>query len=423
MRARHYTSRMLSSRRTFLQTVGAAAVAAGAGRATAQAAGFVHTKHKDILGPDGEKIRLRGISLGNWLVQEGYMFLFEGGPESPREIEAYFDQLLGPEAARDFWIEYRRNYIAKADIDYIASCGLNSVRIPLHYKFFVDDAGFALLDPVIGWCRAAGLWVILDMHCAPGGQTGANIDDSWGYPWLFESAASQEQTIEVWTRIARHYRDESAVLGYDLLNEPIPNVPAIEKYNAQLEPLYRRIGDAIRQVDTNHALILEGAQWANNLGVFGKPFDPNCIYEFHLYWTDVNDDMINHYLDFRDDRNAPIWLGESGENTDEWVAGFIRVLEHNHVGWCFWPYKKMGKPSCMVSVQTPAHWEEIAAFARVAQNTGNPAGRIGARPPQERIQAATAELLENVRFERCRPNPGYLNALGTSPGGASGQRR
>src|ERR1022692_2920886 len=128
---------------------------------------FVHTDGKHIVAPNGEKLLLRGINLGNWLVPEGYMFHFDKGPASYREISALFNDLIGPDEAARFWKQYRDAYIAEADI-----------------RLIDDGTAFPLLDRVIAWCRQSHIWVILDMHCAPGGQTGTNIDDSWGYPWL-----------------------------------------------------------------------------------------------------------------------------------------------------------------------------------------------------------------------------------------------
>ncbi len=374
---------------------------------------FVRTQGKNLITPAGEKLLLHGINLGNWFEPEGYMFLFEGGPQSPREIEAFFNELIGPAAAADFWKEYRRRYITESDIQFIQRSGLNSVRIPLHYKFFLPGGnGFEILDPALGWCRRAGVWVILDMHCAPGGQTGANIDDSWGYPWLYESPRDQQLICDVWKNIAQRYKDEPIVLGYDLFNEPIPQFPRLRKYNDQLEPLYRKITKAIREVDSNHVIILEAAQWDTNFKVFGPPFDPNVLYEFHKYWMPPVQTAIQQYVDYRDRYNVPIWLGESGENTDTWIQQFVSLLDTNGIGWCFWPYKKMEKASCMVSIQKPAYWDEIVAFAKMPAGTGNAEKRIAARPSLDDSRKAVDDLLDKVRFESCRVNPGYLQALG-----------
>jgi aryl-phospho-beta-D-glucosidase BglC (GH1 family) len=403
---------MVSTRREFA-AASAAAVIFPKKNSKKAAKGFVRAQGKELIDPDGKPLLLRGINLGNWLEPEGYMFLFDDGPQSPREIEAFFNELVGPTEAAAFWQDYRKRFITEADIRFIQQTGLNSVRIPFHYKFFVSgDDGFRWLDAAIEWCDKAGLWVILDMHCAPGGQTGTNIDDSWGYPWLFESEEAQDTTCQVWKRIAEHYRDEPAVIGYDLLNEPIPHFPRLQKYNSKLEPLYKRITRAIREVDQNHLVILGGAQWDTNFQVFGSPFDSKSLYQFHKYWMEPNEDAIREYLNFRERYNVPVWLGESGENTDQWVQRFVQVLEKNNVGWCFWPYKKMEKTSCLVSVAQPAHWDEITAFAKMPGGTGAAEKHIAARPSLENSREALHDLLQKIEFSSCSANRGYLTALG-----------
>ena len=371
---------------------------------------FVHAQGKYIVAPSGDKLLLRGINLGNWLVPEGYMFRFEKGPASFREISALFNELIGPPDATRFWKQYREDYITEADIRFIHEAGFNCVRIPFHYKLADDGELFPLLDRVIAWCRQAHLWAILDMHCAPGGQTGTNIDDSWGYPWLFESEEEQQLAVGFWRSIAKRYADEPAVLGYDLLNEPIP--PPVSRYNDRLEPVYRKITEAVRQVDPNHAVIFGGAQWDSNFQVFGQPFDRNTIYTFHKYWTAPTQDVIQSYLDFRERYQVPIWMGESGENQDSWIAQFTAMLEKNEVGWAFWPYKKMDATSSPVSFERPANWDEIVRYAALPGGTGEAEEKMKKRPSIENSRAALASLLEKIRLENCRINAGYLKALG-----------
>lgn len=375
--------------------------------------GFVQVQGKQLVDGSGNPLVLRGINLGNWFVPEGYMFNLDNGPSSGREIDALFRDLAGPDATDAFWREWRDTYIARDDIQLIRNSGFNSVRIPLHHALFVENgAGFATLDRAIRWCRDAGLLVILDLHAAPGGQTGTNIDDSWGYPWLFESAKAQEETIGLWRRIALRYRDETAVLGYDLLNEPIPHFPHLRKYDSALEPLYKRIATGIRNVDKNHIVILGGAQWDSNFKVFGAPFDSGSMYTFHKYWTEPTKAVIQDYLDFRDRYNVPIWLGESGENNDKWIAKFRGVLEENRVGWCFWPYKKLDQTSSVVTFARPVYWDEIVAYAKLPGGVGEVEKRLAARPSMEHAQAALADLLKQIRFENRRVNEGFLKALG-----------
>jgi endoglucanase len=265
---------------------------------------------------------------------------------------------------------------------------------------------------LIVWSRAENLYVILDLHAAPGGQTGTNIDDSAGYPWLYQSPQEQEHLIAIWRRLATHYRDEPTVIGYDLLNEPIPHFPKLAPLNSSLEPLYKKLSAEIRKVDGHHILFLGGAQWDGNFSVFGKPFDANTAYTFHKYWTVPDESVLRQYLDFRERYDVPIWMGESGENTDEWIAQFAKALEKNNIGWAFWPYKKMEKPSAVVSIIPPADWGQIVEFAKLPRGTAHAEERLKARPAQETILRAFTELLESVRVQKCRVNEGYLRALG-----------
>jgi endoglucanase len=375
---------------------------------------FAHTDHKQIIDAAGRPLLLRATNLGNWLVPEGYMWLFEGGPQSPSEIRALVLELLGPEASAAFWQKYRENYITREDIALLHRAGFNAIRVPLHYSLFESDdaAGFKLLDRLILWSRAEGLYVILDLHAAPGGQTGANIDDSAGYPWLYQSPQEQEHLISIWRRLAGHYRDEPAVLGYDLLNEPIPHFPKLAPLNPLLEPVYKKVSAEIRKVDAHHILFLGGAQWDSNFSVFGKPFDTNVAYTFHKYWTAPDESVIRQYTDFRERYDVPIWMGESGENTDEWIAQFVKTLEKNNIGWAFWPYKKMEKSSAVVSIIPPADWGKIVEFAKLPRDSAHVEERLKARPEQETITHTFAELLESVRVQKCRVNQGYFKALG-----------
>jgi endoglucanase len=375
---------------------------------------FVHTQGKEIVDGAGKPLLLRGTNLGNWLVPEGYMWhLNDGGPESPCEIEALVTELVGPQRAHEFWHSYRENYITQADIHFLKQCGFNSIRVPLHYKFFETDAaeGFTLLDRVIQWAHQENLYIILDMHAAPGGQTGKNIDDSDGYPWLFSDASAQEHTIAIWQRLARHYRNNSTVLGYDLLNEPVPNYPKLGPLNSAVEPLYKRLASAIRQVDQHHVLILGGSEWDTNFSIFGLPFDKNVVYTFHRYHAQAEQATVQKYVDFRNKYSVPIWLGESGENSDEWIAKFVSVLEKNDIGWAFWPYKKMQATTSVVSFAAPEGWDSILQFAKLPRATSEEAPRLKVRPEQAVIDHAFAGILNNIQFRECVQNKGYVHAL------------
>ncbi len=381
---------------------------------------FVTVQGEKIIAPNGKEIHLKGIGLGNWLLQEGYMWKFKKAV-APRQIHEVVSELVGPAEARAFWKEYLNTYVTKSDIAYLKKIGMNSVRIPINYRILTPEdhpgiwlpEGFKILDNVVKWCREEGIYAILDMHAAPGGQTGENIDDGWGYPFLFTSKVSQERLIEIWKKLAERYKNNPAVLGYDLLNEPIPTFEGYDTLNTRLEPLYKRITRAIRRVDKQHIIIVEGPQWDTNFKAFGKPFDPKMIYEFHKYWMPPTQDQIQEYVDFRNKYHVPIWLGESGENKDGWVQTFRELLDKNDIGWSFWPYKKMDAASCIVTIKKPQYWDEITAFAK--QWGLGYKEMEQARPPFEHSRIALKDFLNNMKLKNCKPNPGYIKALGLNP--------
>ncbi|HEX2868845.1 MAG TPA: cellulase family glycosylhydrolase [Ignavibacteriales bacterium] len=383
----------------------------------AQTGRFVSIKGKIFLDPDGKPLFLKGINLGNWLVPEGYMFKFKNA-SSPMMIQEVISQMVGPEEAKKFWTKYQDSYITRKDIEFIKTSGLNSIRIPFDYRVLLESEnpvrfssrGFELLDRVISWCRELKVYVILDMHCAPGGQTGDNIDNSFGYPWLFESPESQELTAQIWQKIAEKYSSEEIIIGYDLLNEPIAHYFDTEKLNPLLEPLYKKITEAVRTADQNHLIFLGGAQWDSNFKPFGTPFEDKLVYNFHKYWTDTTQSVIQEYVDFSNKYNVPLWMSESGENKDEWIMSFRSLLEKNNISWAFWPYKKMEAQTCMVTFKRPEFYDLVIKFA------DKPRASYGElrkeRPSSVEVLKALNGFLENCRFENCTVNDGYLKALG-----------
>ncbi len=385
---------------------------------------FIRVEGPDLIKSNGEKLLIQGTNLGNWLNPEGYMFHFQD-VSSYRLINEAFCELVGPDFTAWFWQEFKKNYITQEDIKYIKQTGMNSLRIPFHYKMFTDEDymgltanqnGFEMIDQVVEWCRQENLYVILDMHDAPGGQTGDNIDDSYGYPWLMDSEASKVQFCEIWKKVAQHYANDTLILGYDLLNEPIAHY-FLEQHanlNDSLEPLYKRCVDSIRTVDPNHIVLLGGAQWNGNFNVFkDSKFDDKMMYTCHRYWCDTLQSNIQDFVNFRDSVNLPIYMGETGENTDEWIAAWTRLMERNNIGWHYWPYKKMDSERGMVSIKAPENWNLIVDYT--SQDRSNFAKIRAVRPDQAVIRKAMTDLLENMKFANCNINKGYILALGMKP--------
>lgn len=389
---------------------------------SASAQKFITTKGKDIIGIDGKPFMMKGTNLGNWLVPEGYMFRFNNA-SSPRLINQTFTELIGPDATKAFWKKFLDMYITQEDIHYLKSIGMNSIRVPFNYRLFTNEdymgdndssRGFTMLDRVIKWCKAENLYVLLDMHCAPGGQTGDNIDDSYGYPFLFENEESQRLCIAIWKKIAARYAKESIIIGYDLLNEPIAHYFDKDKLNPLLEPLYKKMTAAIRTVDKNHLIFLGGAQWDSNFKPFGEPFDSKLVYTFHKYWTAPTKEVIQDYIDFSNKYNVPLYCGETGENDDAWVEAFRKTLDENNIGWHYWPYKKLDNTRGIVTFKIPQNYEVVMQYADTAKKNFEVIRNTRPKNTTE-IEAVLDGFLENCRFKNCIQNEGYIKALGFKP--------
>jgi hypothetical protein len=174
------------------------------------------------------------------------------------------------------------------------------------------------------------------------------------------------------------------------------------KYKHQLEPLYKRITQAIRQVDSKHIVILEGADWANDWSVFTRPFDKNLVYQFHYYCWDTPTKVksIQQYLDYRARLNRPVWVGETGERDGTIYWATTEYLEANNIGWCFWPWKKLDSGNGPVSVKRPNNWDAVVNYSRG-----------GDKPSPASAQNTFNELLENIRLENCVENQRTISAI------------
>ena len=381
---------------------------------------FVHVNGTNLIRPNGEKLYIQGTNLGNWLNPEGYMFGFTK-TNSPWMIDLMMKELVGPDATADFWKAFKENYITQQDIQFIARQGANTIRLPFNYKLFTDEDymgetgekdAFGMFDRVVDWCREAGLYLILDMHDCPGGQTGDNIDDGHGYPWLFESERSQQLFCAIWQRIARHYQEEPVILGYELMNEPIaPYFENKDSLYQLLQPLYKRATKAIREVDTNHIILLGGAHWNSLFFMFDDwRFDQNIMYTCHRYGGDATREAIKDFIVFRDKTRLPMYMGEIGHNTDQWQADFVRVMKEVNIGYTFWPYKKVDG-SCMMAVERPEEWDSvIVKYSETSRNSYKEWRE--ARPNQQKARELLMRFADKVRYENCKPQENYIHSMG-----------
>ncbi|MGC9342290.1 MAG: glycoside hydrolase family 5 protein, partial [Bacteroidales bacterium] len=323
---------------------------------SSQAQGFLHTDGDRIVDGNGNNFFIRSMGTGNWMLQEGYMMQRAGVAGTQHEFRAKLVETIGEARTDSFYMAWLNNHFTKRDLDSMKAWGFNAVRPALHYKWFTLpiedepvpfentwlDIGFALTDSLVKWCTENEMYVIFDMHGAPGGQ-GANADISDydpSKPSLWESEENKSKLVALWYKIAERYSDEPWVGGYDLINETNWTFP--EGNNSQMRNIYQRLTDTIRLVDNNHIIFIEGNWFANDFSGLTPPWDDNMSYSFHKYWSSNDDNSLSYATWLRDDYNVPLWLGETGENSNTWFTNLIALCEKENIGWSWWPLKKGG---------------------------------------------------------------------------------
>lgn len=304
---------------------------------------FINVKDSRLVDAEGNLIKLNGVNLGGWLLWEGW--IWGDGFESETTLMKNIERQTSARFAAAFRDSVHHTFIGKADIQKIAQAGFNCVRVPFNHRL-LDNGGydthldFGMLDSVIGWCRFYHLYVILDMHALPGGQSKLFIADP-DRDGLWGNQRNKSWAIRLWYEIARRYSREPVIAGYDLINEPNASD------RSELLDLYRLLVDTIRAVDEQHLLIIEGNNFAHSFDCFNGKFDENQIFSFHFYpWLrgeSGREKVLREYSDFGKKVGAPMWCGEWGEDNYKNLAeirGLLNTPEFNFCGSAFWTWKK-----------------------------------------------------------------------------------
>ena len=379
--------------------------------------GFVHVDGKSIVDGNGDNFIIRGIGTGNWMIQEGYMMQTADVAGTQHAFRKKLEETIGAERTTEFYDAWLENHFRKIDVDSMAAWGFNTVRVAMHYKWFTPpieeeavpgeitwlDKGFTMMDNLLAWCADNQMYLILDLHGAPGGQGGnadiSDYDDT--KPSLWESDLNKDKTVALWARLAERYADSQWIGGYDLINEINWTFP--EGNNSQIRELYGRITEAIRAVDTNHIIFIEGNSFANDFSGLTPAWDDNMVYSFHKYWNYNDVNALKWMTDFREEHNRPIWLGETGENSNTWFANLAALSENNNVGWSWWPVKKSGINN-VLKVETNADYTQMVEMWK-----GN-----GTMTADEAYNAVMT-FADNHRFENCFIQRDVIDALIRQP--------
>lgn len=394
----------------------------------ANSQGFLKADGQRIVNGKGENVLLRGIGLGGWMLQEGYMLRVNGIGQQQRVIKSKIEELIGAKATQDFYDAWLANDMRKIDVDSLKAWGFNSIRLPMHYGLYTlpvekepvkgQDTwlpkGFALTDSLLSWCKTNHIYLILDMHATPGGQgNDINISDrDPSKPSLWESAENRQKMINLWKKLAERYANEEWIGGYDIINEPNWGFEDLakdknglkEKKNEPLRELMIDITKAIRTVDKHHIVIIEGNGWGNNYNGILPTWDDNMVLSFHKYWNFNDQGSIQHILNYREKYNVPVWLGETGENSNVWFTQAIQLFERNNIGWSWWPLKKLGLNNPLEIRSNPDYQKILDYWS----------GR-GVKPNEEDAYKGLFKLANDLKLENNIYHKDVIDAMMRQP--------
>ena len=329
---------------------------------------FLKVKQTNIVDEQNQKVMLKGVNFGGWLMMEAY---FMHAPNTAEQLmKREFSKVLGAQALTELESSFRRNFIQESDMRQVSDFGFNCVRLPFNYRLIESKsngynlAGLKYIDDVIDWASKYGVYVMLDLHAAPGAQNHDWHSDSLGRAELWTKKSNRAKVYKLWEFLADRYKDEPMVAGYDLLNEPVLD-------DAQLlNEFYRESIKAIRRCDKKHILFVEGKHWAQDISVLDDFADDNWAYSIHYYeplefsfnfvphihyplkskagvWDkDVMRRRMDGYYQFAKKHGRPIHVGEFGVNYRDglynehtYVKDLIKVFKDFGFHWNYWTYK------------------------------------------------------------------------------------
>jgi len=382
---------------------------------------FLSASGRSVINEQGETVQLRGCNAGSWLLIEPWILGLDGQDDvnSEKDIWDLVGRRFGEERKQELIRLHRSTFFTEADVVRIADAGMNCLRIPIWWRAVSDPAyggDMKYLEDAVRWCGTHGVYVIIDLHGAPGGQGSQPVivgERSDGDLW--KSDAYKEQTLNWWKDVAVRFKDEPAVAGYDLINE------AFSAPFDDLLELYDQLYRAVRAIDPRHMLIMEDG--LHGFHRLPRPSDygwSNVMYSFHYYpQTGAEALSADGSILPRFNRavlhfDVPVLVGEF--NTMMYERGgaqsfqrFTEVFDYYGWPWTFWTYKKIEDNADIIwglyghYTQRPGadlnagSWESIRdAFARMESGQGsvqplmlcalqNPRGLAPARPADDEM--------------------------------------
>ena len=311
-----------------------------------------------LVDDNGEEVILRGVNLGGWLLQESWMCPVIGEDREWANLDTLtvLESRFTKEQVQELLNTYQEHWITEEDIKNISEMGCNVVRVPFWYRNFMLDEqgtwinedfdqnpGFVKLDWIIKMAEKYDMYVILDMHGCPGGQSMDHSTGTLSENRLYTDEVCQDTMETLWVAIANRYKNNSTVAAYDIMNEPQNNsgyegansYDPWEKTSWEMSnKIYDRMIKAIRAIGDEHVITVEGIWRVSNLPNPKSMGWTNMMYQLHLY---------------DDDKGFKQWAEDLAEVAKNYgVAGYVgefqnlsglSVCNENNLSWTTWTYK------------------------------------------------------------------------------------
>ncbi|WP_312103059.1 cellulase family glycosylhydrolase [Lachnoclostridium sp.] len=319
---------------------------------------FLKVVGSKVINGLGENIIFRGVNLGGWLIQESWMCPVSGEDRKWANLDTLnvLKKRFTEEEVQEIFDTYQDHWITETDIKIIFELGCNVLRVPFWYRNFMADEegtwihenfdknpGFKRIDWIIQMAERYGMYVILDLHGCPGGQSMDHCCGTLARNSLYTNAVCQESMKKLWVAIANRYKDTSTIAAYDIMNEPQNNTgyegensydPWKQESWEMTNQIYDSMIKAIRDTGDNHIITVEGIWRVSNLPDPREMGWTNMMYQTHLY---------------DDDQGFKQWVEDMAATMSKYgVAGYIgefqnlngiKMCEENNISWTTWSYK------------------------------------------------------------------------------------
>jgi len=362
--------------------------------------GILKTQGSNIVNAEGKPVLLHGVGLGGWMNMENFI---TGYPANEAAQRNAIRNVLGEEKYEYFFDRFLEYFFGPDDAKFLATNGMNLLRLPINYRHFESDMdpfvikeeGFKHLDRVIELCAQHHIYTIIDLHALPGYQNQEWHSDNPTHVALFwQHKHFQDRVVNLWEAIATRYKDNPWVAGYNPINEP--GDPGGE----MLAKVYKRIADAIRAIDPDHILYLDGNRYSLDFEMFTELI-PNAVYTTHDYAVPGFVDggpypgtSRGEYFDkaaletaflrrtqFMRERNSPIWIGEWGPvYRGEPAADKMRyqILDdqldiykkYGNIHWSIWTYKDIGLQGFVYTANDSPWKQRLQSFVEKKARLG-----------------------------------------------------